>query len=95
MRPIELPQPGLYTLSFYTFVYCPNENCDTDDSIRVRIRDKDFVYEEIFKTGVENGRIRDNQWKHESVDFNSKSNRIYVSQIFFYYFSILKILVEY
>ena len=75
MRPIELPQPGLYTLSFYTFVYCPNENCDTDDSIRVR--------------------IRDNKWKNESVDFNSKSNRIYVSQIFFYYFSILKILVEY
>jgi hypothetical protein len=78
-KPIDLPEVGMYTFSFYTFIYCPKLECDTDDFISVKIRESGSDFREIFRTGTLNGRIRDQKWVKETVNFNVEEKQIFVS----------------
>jgi hypothetical protein len=38
-------------------------------------------YKDIFTTGFENGRIRDDKWVNDEIDFITKTNKIKVQNL--------------
>ena len=40
--------------------------------------DGESTFKDIFTTGFENGRIRDDKWVEDEIDFTTTSNRIKV-----------------
>ncbi len=78
-RSINLISAGDFILTIYTFIYCPKLNCDAGDSFTIKVKENDVDgYQEIFRTGTTSGRIRDNQWKKETVYFKSSFADIFV-----------------
>ena len=71
--------PGYYEISFYTFLYCPKTNCDTDDTILLKVKNENDDFREIYRSGVLQGRIRDNQWLKDSVFFTASTSKINVT----------------
>ena len=80
---IDLKEPGVFVLSIYTFFYCPKDECDSDDSFSILIRERDsLTYNVIFKNGTLHGRTRDIQWIKETVYFSTSASQIYVNNFF-------------
>jgi hypothetical protein len=81
--PITLPSAGEYTLKLNTFIHCAAQNCNpANDIIIIKIKEdgqSDFN-KEIFRTGFENGRIRDKGWILEEIKFETQTNKINVSE---------------
>ena len=78
---IDLKTPGDYEISFYTYLYCPKPNCDTDDTISLKVKNENDVFREIYRSGVPQGRVRDNQWVKDSVLFTASTSKINVSSL--------------
>ena len=75
---IDLKAPGQYEISFYTFIYCPKLDCDTDDTIILKVKDEDSELREIYRSGVTTGRVRDNGWVRDTVVFKARTAKINV-----------------
>jgi hypothetical protein len=80
---INLLVAGRFKLSFYTFIHCANLACNTtSDRITVKLQeDGENNYKDIFTTGFENGRIRDDKWVNDEIDFITKTNKIKVQNL--------------
>jgi hypothetical protein len=79
-NPINLPKVGMYTFSFYTFIYCPKNNTDTDDFISVKIKESGSNFRrEIFRKETANKTVQNIKWVKETVSFNAQTTQIYVS----------------
>ncbi len=67
-----------YTLSMYTLVNCPRENCGlAQDSISVQIKEGvNGLYKEIYSI---KGRERDERWIMSKIDFVASQNLLYVN----------------
>jgi hypothetical protein len=75
-------EPGLHVFTFYTYIYCPKADCDTDDSISMKIKESDaddFV--EVFRNGTKYGRVRDLEWIKDTVYYSAKTDKINVRYI--------------
>ena len=77
---IIFPEAGLCKLSLQTFIYCANVACDpANDIITVKIlEDGENIYKDVFRTGFESGRIKDDKWIKDEIDFITTTNRIKV-----------------
>jgi hypothetical protein len=75
---IDLQEPGNYEISFYSFFFCPKEDCDTDDTIILSVKDEDSNFTEIYRSGVTTGRVRDREWVKEAVLFTAGTSKINV-----------------
>ena len=77
---IILPIAGRCKFSFQTFIHCANSACDpANDRITVKIQeDGDSTFKDIFTTGFDTGRIRDDKWIKDEIDFTTTTNRIKV-----------------
>lgn len=75
--PIVTKPLSNYTLSFYTLVNCPKVGCDSaQDQISVQIKEGiTGVYKEVV---LIKGRVRDDRWKMDKLDFVASKDRIYV-----------------
>ena len=69
-----------YTLSMYTLVNCPKTGCQAaQDKISVQIKEGiNGVYREVY---VVQGRVHDDRWKMDKLDFIASSDRTYVCLI--------------
>jgi hypothetical protein len=77
---INLQQPGTYVISFYSFIYCPKVDCDTGDTIILKIKQEDEVdFRIIYSSGVALGRVRDLGWVKDSIVFSSLTPKINVN----------------
>ncbi len=81
-KPITLPQIGEYKISFYSFIYCPKADCDTNDYIALFIKENNNDFREIYRIGTQLGRVRDLQWNKEIINLRISSTDIIV-KIFF------------
>ena len=52
-----------------TFIHCVNCGEVKNDKITIKINEETGQFREIFKVGIEDGRIRDNEWIHNEIDF--------------------------
>ena len=75
---IDVGKPGTYQITFYTFIYCPKEDCNTDDSIVLKVKDENSDFREVFRTGVLNGRSKDKGWINETAYFTAQTPKINV-----------------
>lgn len=82
--PISITSFGTYKLSFYTFFNCPRPAClDAGDQITIKYKyGQDGVYQAVFTTGSDDGRIQDVKWKRDEVLINFNSSEVYVSSDF-------------
>jgi hypothetical protein len=76
---------GEYEIFFYTFIYCPKADCDTDDTIILRIKSEESNFTEIYRSGVTTGRVRDKEWVREAVLFTASTSKINVFRMFNYF----------
>lgn len=69
-----------YTLSMYTLVNCPKVGCESaQDTISVQIKEGvSGMYKEIY---VVKGRVRDDRWKMEKLNFVASQSVLYVGFI--------------
>jgi hypothetical protein len=76
--PFITKQNSNYTLSMYTLVNCPLIGCESaNDTISVQVKEGiNGVYKEVY---VVKGRVRDDRWKMDKLDFIASQDRLYVS----------------
>ena len=69
-----------YTLSMYTLINCPKIGCQAaKDKISVQIKEGvNGFYRELY---VVQGRVRDDRWNMEQIDFVATSDRIHVGHL--------------
>ena len=83
LNSIDLKQPGSYAISFYSFIYCPIIDCDTDDSIILKLKEEDELdFRVVYSSGVTIGRVKDVGWVKDTVVFNTLNAKINVNLIF-------------
>jgi hypothetical protein len=77
---IDLKEEGYFEITIYTFIYCPKEVCDSDDSFSIKIREIDSSnYRQIFKIGTMNGNNRDDRWREQKIIIFIFSRKLFVN----------------
>jgi hypothetical protein len=60
---IEMPSPGLYKFSIFSFIHCAYPNCENaNDYILIRTNEFKVGYKELIRIDFSKGRIRDEKW---------------------------------
>ena len=60
---LELPSPGLYKFSIFSFIHCVDPNCEyANDYILIRTNEYKIGYKELIRIDLSKGRIRDEKW---------------------------------
>lgn len=82
-NPITVPEPGTYKLTFYTIFNCPRAGCENvGDTLSVKIKNgASGTFDEVYKSGSDDGRNLDVKWKKEEVILQLTENQIFVSHI--------------
>ena len=74
---IQLSAPGRCKLTLSTLIHCVYCGEMKNDKISIKIIETDEI-KEIFRVGIEDGRIRDKQWVHSEIDFTVASTSFQV-----------------
>lgn len=82
---IELPSPGLYKFSIFSFIHCADLNCEyANDYILIRTNEYKIGYKELIRIDLSKGRIRDEKWVLDEAYFTiSSATNFFVSHLNF------------
>ena len=79
-QPIRVNDPGDYKLSFYNMFNCIYSTCNTaNDTMSFRIKEGiSGVYKEVYLSGTNYGRLKDDRWVKQEVNLKLNKTDYYV-----------------